>query len=129
MVKEFLAWIGLKERIHTTSTGPKLYKEGDIWWCALGENINIEMNGKGSMFSRPVLVYKKLSREGFMCIPLSTKIKNGSWYVEVSFQGKIISANIAQARVISVTRCYSKMGELDEKDFAKVKSGFLRLYS
>jgi hypothetical protein len=69
------------------------------------------MNGKGSMFSRPVLVYKKLSREGFMCIPLSTKIKNGSWYVEVSFQGKIISANIAQARVISVTRCYSKMVE------------------
>lgn len=61
MLKKFLEWIGIKEKIHNTSRGPRLYKEGDIWWCAVGENIGIEINGKGKMFSRPVLVYKKLS--------------------------------------------------------------------
>lgn len=128
MLKNFLEWIGLKEKVHN-SLGPKLFKEGDIWWCAVGENVGIEINGKGKMFSRPALVYKKLSREGFMAIPLSTKIKKGSWYIEITFQSKKHSANISQARILSTSRMYKKMGELDEKDFQKIKSGFLRLYS
>ena len=129
MLKRFLEWIGIKEKIHTTSRGPQLFKEGEIWWCAVGENIGIEINGKGKMFSRPVLVYKKLSRQGFMAVPLSTQIKDGTWYVKITFQGKVHSANIAQARVVSVQRMYQKMGELDEADREKIKSGFLRLYS
>lgn len=129
MFKKFLEWIGLKEKIHETSKGPKLFKEGDIWWCALGENIGIEINGKGQMFSRPVLVYRKLSRDGFMAIPLSTKIKEGTWYIKIDFQGKCHTLNIAQSRVISSSRMYNKIGELNEGDFKKVKDGFLRLYS
>lgn len=129
MLKKFLEWIGIKEKIHNTSRGPRLYKEGDIWWCAVGENIGIEINGKGKMFSRPVLVYKKLSRDGFMAIPLSTQVKEGTWYTPISFQGRKICANLAQARVVSVARIYTKLGELDEGDLEKIKNGFLRLYS
>lgn len=129
MIKEFLKWIGLKEKIHNDSKGPLYFKEGDIWWCAIGENIGIEINGKGDMFSRPVLVYKKLSSSGFMGIPLSTKQKEGTWFVSISFQEKNITANLAQSRIISSNRMYQKMGELDETDFAKAKDGFLRLYS
>lgn len=127
MIKKFLEWIGIKEKVNK-SKGPRFFKEGDIWWCALGENVGIEINGKGSMFSRPVFVYKKLSRDGFMGIPLSTQIKEGSWYVSISFQ-KEICANIAQARVFSTSRMYTKLGELDEKDQKRIKDGFLHLYS
>ncbi len=128
MLKRFLEWIGLKQKIHESGM-PHFFNEGEVWWCALGENIGVEVNGKGDMFSRPVFVYKKLSREGFMCVPLSTKTKEGSWFIKITFQGKEQVANIAQARVISSSRMYEKLGELDEKDVEKIKSGFLRLYS
>ena len=128
MFKNFLQWIGLKQKIHETSKGPKFFKEGEIWWCAVGENIGVEINGKGVTFSRPVFVYRKLSRNGFLGIPLSTKLKDGSWYVRVTFK-KEICANLAQVKVFSSSRMYTKMGELDEIDAEKIKAGFLQLYS
>jgi mRNA interferase MazF len=121
MIKRFLEWIGLKEKLHNGNYAPPLFKEGEIWWCAVGENVGIEINGKGRVFSRPVFVYKKLSREGFLGIPLSTKSKAGTWYVEVTFQEKISVANLAQVRVFSVSRMFDKIGALDEKDSGKIK--------
>jgi len=128
MIKKFLEWIGLKERINNKSSGPLYFNEGEIWWCAVGENVGIEINGKGKLFSRPVFVYKKLSKQGFIGIPLSTQNKNGSWYVEISFKGENV-ANLSQIRIFSSFRMYEKMGSLDEKDMEKIKNGFLRLYS
>jgi mRNA interferase MazF len=128
IVKNFLEWIGLKEKIHNAKYVPPLFKEGEVWWCALGENIGIEINGKGSMFSRPVLVYKKFSKDGFLGIPLSTKDRSGSWYVKISFQGKESTVNLSQIRAFSASRMYDKMGELEDNDRVKIKDGFLRLY-
>ena len=129
MIKRFLEWIGLKEKLHNAGYAPPFFKEGEIWWCAVGENVGIEVNGKGKAFSRPVYIYKKLSREGFLGIPLSTKQKAGTWYVEVTFQEKISIANLAQIRVFSVSRLFGRIGSLDGKDSDKIKDGFLRLYS
>lgn len=129
MISNFLEWIGLKEKLHRRSEKYIFLKEGEIWWCAVGENIGIEINGKGSMFSRPVLIYKKLGKLGFLAIPLSSQIKQGPWYAGIEFKRKGISANLAQVRVISTARLYEKMGEVTSDDFKKVKDGFLRLYS
>jgi mRNA interferase MazF len=82
---------------------------------------------KGGAFSRPVLVFKKLSKEGFIGVPFSTKKKVGSWYVNLKFKNNI--ANISQVRLMSSARMYEKMGTLEEEDFKKVKNGFLHLYS
>lgn len=129
MIKRFLEWVGLKEKLHGADAKPPLFKEGEIWWCAVGENVGIEVNGKGKPFSRPVYIYKKLSANGFLGIPLSTSDKMGTWYVGITFQGKIAMANLAQCRVLSNLRMYEKMGALDEADVKKIKDGFLRLYS
>lgn len=129
MIKRFLEWIGLKEKLHDANNKSPLFKEGEIWWCAIGENVGIEVNGKGKAFSRPVYVYKKLSKNGFFGIPLSTSEKIGTWYVEITFQEKRALANLAQCRVFSYQRMYEKMGALDEADILKIKNGFLRLYS
>ena len=128
IIKRFLEWIGLKEKLHQVERS-FLFKDGEIWWCAVGENIGVEINGKDSLFSRPVFVYKKLSKEGFVGIPLSTQKKNGTWYVEVTFKGKINTLNLAQIRTFSVNRLYKKMGTLDDDDIKKVKDGFIRLYT
>lgn len=129
MVKRFLEWIGVKQKLHQGEAKPVFFKEGDIWWCALGENIGVEINGKGATFSRPVFVYKKLSRDGFVGIPLSTKLKEGTWYVQFTFKENEVCANLSQIRTFSASRMLEKMGALDEGDVEKIKSGFLRLYS
>lgn len=129
MIKNFLEWIGLKEKIHSKNSIPLYFNEGEIWWCAVGENVGIEINGKGKLFSRPVFVYKKLSKGGFLGIPFSTQDKKGSWFVEIIFKGEKNIANLSQIRTFSSSRMYEKMGSLDDNDIKKIKNGFLRLYS
>ena len=122
-------WLPVKENKHNVSFQkiPKV-TDGEIWWAAVGENVGIEINGKSEYFSRPVLVFRKLSHLGFMGVPLTTQEHDGSWYVDFVFQGKKIYAAISQARVFSTARIYSRIGQIAEDDMAKIKDGFRKLY-
>ena len=75
MIKQFLEWIGLKEKLHAQNYEPPLFKENEIWWCYVGENVGVEINGKSRNFSRPILIFKKYDKYSFLGLPLSTKIK------------------------------------------------------
>lgn len=122
-------WFPLKETKHNIVLEkiPKV-ADGEVWWVAVGENVGIEINGKSKYFSRPVLIFKKLSHLGFMGIPLSTQKHNGSWYVNFEFQDKNICAALSQAKVFSSARLYSRLGQIAEDDMLKIKNGFRKLY-
>ena len=120
-------WNVLKEKIHLAEKVPKI-TNGDVWWCSFGENIGVEINGKSSLYSRPVVVYKKLGRFSFMGIPLTSQLKEGTWYVPFNFKSKRQIAVLSQARAISTFRLQSRIGKIDELDFQQIKSGFLSLY-
>lgn len=125
--KHFYEWTARKKQLHDSKRLPTI-KEGEVWWCGLGENVGIEINGKNAKYSRPALVLKKLSRDGFMCVPLTSQAKSGSWYVEFDFLNKKQFAALSQARVISVNRLYNKMGTVPASDLEKVRNGFIALY-
>lgn len=59
-IKNFIDWFQLKIRIDTHEHKPPFFKDGEIWWCSIGENIGGEISGKGTYFRRPVLVLRKL---------------------------------------------------------------------
>ncbi len=42
----------IAERLDDSEHVPPLFKESDIWWCHLGDNIGTEISGKGDMFDR-----------------------------------------------------------------------------
>lgn len=128
MIKKFLEWIGLKEKLHETNTSPSLIKEGDIWWTSLGGNIGREINGKGEKFSRPVIIFKKLSREVYLAIPTTTKQKHGTWYIPFRHRSINEIACLHQIRTVDHRRLLSKMGEMDKSDFLRVQDGFKSLY-
>ena len=48
--------------------------------------------------------------------------------IGVEINGKNEIAVLAQVRVFSVSRLYSKMGRVDETDLARIKEGFRSLY-
>jgi mRNA interferase MazF len=128
-VKRFLEWVGIKQKLDANDYTPPLVKEGDLWWCAIGENIGIEISGKGQRFTRPVVVLKKFGSLAFFGVPVSTRPRRGSWYTQFRFQGISQTAMLTQARIFSYKRLDRRMGEIDEEDFKKVKEAFLSLFS
>ena len=129
LVKRFLEWIGVKRKLDINNYQPPLVKEGDLWWCAIGENVGIETSGKGERFTRPVIVLKKLGRLAFFGIPTTTTQRSGTWYVPFKHKGISEVAMLTQARIFSYKRLDRKMGSLDDEDFKTVKEAFVRLFS
>ncbi len=128
IVKRFLEWIYLKEKLHVSTFKPPFITEGDIWWVSLGENVGKEINGKSNLFSRPVLVFRKLSRETFLGLPLTTQNRKGTWYVPIRHDNRDIVVILAQARVLDSKRVSSRIGSIDDADMKKVKTGFACLF-
>ena len=127
-MKRFFEWIGLKEKLHETAHKPPLVSEGDIWWASVGENVGSEINGKSDLFSRPVVIYKKLSHGFYFVVPTTTQERTGTWFVAFRQQEKKMVACLHQARSIDHRRLSSKLGTIDDEDFERVKAGFRTLY-
>lgn len=123
----FNNWLDLKYQLHSNIRNPRPFKEAEIWWCAIGQNIGRELYGKSSYFSRPILIVKKFSRETFLGLPLTTQVKDGSWFCSITFQGKTQTIILNQVRIFDEKRLYRKIGELDDRDFEKVRKEFLDL--
>ncbi|MBI2097462.1 MAG: type II toxin-antitoxin system PemK/MazF family toxin [Candidatus Vogelbacteria bacterium] len=128
MLKRFLEWFGLKEKLHNTDNTPPLVKERDLWWVSFGENVGSEINGKNKLFSRPGLVIKKLSRGFFLVAPTTSQKKEGTWYVPIKQEGRDMYVCLHQIRTIDYRRLSSRLGVVDEADFQRVKEAFLALY-
>lgn len=126
-MKDFDGWMSLKKRMDASRKLPTI-NEGEVWWCGIGTNVGVEISGKSRRYSRPVLILKKLSKYGFMGVPLTSKQKEGSWYVSFEFLGIVQTAAVNQVRTMSASRLYDKMGQVPKSDLDKVKVRFLELY-
>ena len=128
IIKRFLEWMTVKEKLHNTNSEPPLVKERDLWWVSFGENVGSEIDGKSKLFSRPGVVIKKLSRGFHLIAPTTSKKKEGSWYVEIRQEGRLMYVCLHQIRAVDYRRLSSRLGVTDEEDFKKIKEAFLRLY-
>ncbi len=120
MEKDFDRWNFQKKKIDSYR-GDVLFKEGEIWWCSVGLNIGDESYGKGPTFRRPILVLKKLSRNLCIGIPLSTKLKTGTWFATISITEGSRTILLYQIRAFSAKRFQRRLAVLDEQGFKHVK--------
>lgn len=128
IIKRFLEWMTVKEKLHNIDAESPLVKERDLWWVSFGENIGSEINGKSKLFSRPGVVIKKLSRGFYLVAPTTSQKKEGTWYVPVKQEGVEIFVCLHQVRSIDYRRLSSRLGVIDEEDFKRIKRAFLKLY-
>ena len=105
-----------------------VFKEGELWWCHIGMNIGREIYGKGAAFSRPVLIYKKLSADLFLGIPLTSKLKEGNWYVPVMYNTKEGRAILNQIRTLDRKRLIKRIGTLNSEHFLQIQEKFSKFY-
>jgi mRNA-degrading endonuclease toxin of MazEF toxin-antitoxin module len=83
--------------------------EREIWWASVGENVGSEINGKSALFSRPVIIYKKLSHGFYFVIPTTTQKKEKNWFVLVRYQRTDMAACLHQSRAIDHRRLSSRL--------------------
>ncbi len=105
-----------------------VFKQCDVWWCSLGMNIGEEIYGKGIKFTRPVLIFRKLTSNAFLGLPLTSQERTGTWYVEIFSHGNRSWVMLNQVRILDKKRLTSRLTVLEDVDFKKVRDGFLSLY-
>lgn len=121
-MKQFDEWNEVKKNIHAKKQ-LALFKERDIFWANIGENVGYEQCGKGDDFTRPVLVLKKFTTTMFFGIPLSTQPKNGSFFFSFEFiAGQSSTALLVQAKMFDVKRLDRKIGTMKKEDFEQLKN-------
>lgn len=128
MIKRFLEWIQNKSNIDLKPRG-KIIHICEVYWCSLGENIGDEENGKGDTFRRPVLVIKKFNNNIFWGLPMSTKLKDNMYYVQVLLKNIPQSVMISQLRILDTKRLEQYIGYVSREDFLRVRSTLISLLS
>jgi pseudaminic acid cytidylyltransferase len=129
---KFDEWNKAKKLTHNTirKTG---FKEKEIFWLRMGQNIGSEEYGKGNEFQRPVLIIKKLTFNLFIGIPLTSKLKEDNDYFHtISYRTKkgIIenSTMLLQIKSFDKKRLMGKIGTLEEKQFSEVLKKLNKLF-
>ena len=126
-MKKYDAWNRVKKKINEKE---KLitYKERDIFWANIGENIGFEQNGKGSDFMRPILVFRKFTNKMFLGVPLSTQLRDGSFFFQFQFlEDKRSTALLVQAKMFDVKRLDRRIGMINKDDFATMEDRMKKL--
>ena len=120
-MKKFDDWNEVKQQLDNKKSKIQ-FKEREIFWASIGENIGFEQNGKGNDFSRPILVIRKLNKQLFFGVPLSTTLRDGSYYYNFDFlENRKSSALLVQAKVYDIKRIDRKLGMINKNDFLSLK--------
>ncbi|MEA3290573.1 MAG: hypothetical protein U9Q04_10390 [Campylobacterota bacterium] len=78
-MKKFDEWNEVKKGINKKVNNVG-FKEREIFWLRLGQNIGSEEYGKGNEFQRPVLIVRKLTHDIFFGIPLTSTLKDNDYF-------------------------------------------------
>ncbi len=124
--KDFDRW-NIQKKITDNTENKNTFHEREIWFIKVGENVGFEQNGRGEEFLRPVIVYKKFSKNVFLGIPLTKSIKEGKFYSSFDFQGKKSNAILSQIRLFDSKRLKYKIGKMSVGDYSRVKEKLIEL--
>ena len=121
---KFDEWNKLKKTLHKKAEIIK-FKEGEIYFLSIGKNVGYESYGKEKLFLRPVLIYKKLNKQTFLGIPLTSQQKEGSYYFSFRYKKeKISTAMFHQLRVFDIRRSEYYSGKISKNTMKNLHSKF-----
>lgn len=120
-------WNREKQKLETGITKANLVHEGEIWWCSLGKNIGDEEDGKNVLFERPVLILKRFNKKVAWILPLSSKLRDGTYYHQVAHNNKKSIVLLSQLRLISLKRLRRIMSKLHPRELANIKEKIIKL--
>ncbi len=121
-IKNFADWNNQKQKIDGYKSQSTLYiKEREVWWISIGINVGAEIDGKNELFERPVLIFRKVGREQFYGLPLTSKEKSGPFYRLVHYGDSLGNVCLSQLRVFSTKRLIRKIDVISQIEFADLQ--------
>lgn len=123
MIKEYSEWHNLKTRINNNQSRSPYFCDREIWWCSIGLNIGVEIDGKRNSYIRPVLILKKQGKDSFLGIPATSQPKSEKpYYYKYSIKGKDSTFSLGQVRLFDAHRLIHKMGTMPQPVFLELKT-------
>jgi mRNA-degrading endonuclease toxin of MazEF toxin-antitoxin module len=120
-MQEFDKWNEVKKTVQQKQK-VATFKERGIYWASVGKNIGYEQNGKGGEYLRPILVFRKFSKNSFLGIPLTTNQKDDKFHFIFKFRDeKTSSASLSQIRLFDAKRLERNIGKISIEDFVKLE--------
>jgi len=118
---KFDDWNRLKKKLNKKKEIINFY-QGNIYFMSIGKNIGHEVYGKDELFLRPVLVYKKLTKNTFLGIPLTSQKKEGSFFFQFSYKkNKTSVAMLHQMRVFDIRRSEYLSGKINKNTYKNLE--------
>jgi mRNA-degrading endonuclease toxin of MazEF toxin-antitoxin module len=123
MQKDFQKWHVLKSQINDIKKR-RYFREREIWWCHLGCNVGSEEDGKNNVFSRPILVIKKISRDLCWTLPLTSTDRRGWFYYPVDIAGANHPSFVilSQLRILDGRRLSRRIAKIHPADMRMIKA-------
>ncbi|MCX6787066.1 MAG: type II toxin-antitoxin system PemK/MazF family toxin [Candidatus Kaiserbacteria bacterium] len=122
MQKDFDEWNKIKKEVNAYELRSDFfYHQREVWWCAIGLNVDVETDGKQTNFERPVLVIQKFNKEMFWGVPLTSKERTGKFYEKIVHDKGTAWAMLTQMKTFSSKRLLRKIGMISETDFTKIQ--------
>jgi mRNA interferase MazF len=117
MEKDFDRW-NIKKKETQEINEPVLFYEREVWWCIVGTNIGVEIDGKHELFLRPVVVVRKFNKYMTLVVPTTTQDKDNKYYFNVFGEDdKMYNTCLSQVKSISSKRLFRKIGMIKEYDY------------
>lgn len=123
--KDFDTW-NEKKKLIQAGHFQKYVHEREIWWCAIGLNVDDEEDGKNDQFERPVLIIKKFNRHIVMAVPLTTKQKENPYYFNFEHDGVRFAAIISQLRLLSTKRFSRRIRKINPNLYEEIKKEIIK---
>lgn len=125
-MKDYIRWHEIKRHLEGLNRRIN-FREREIWWCSLGENLGAEQDGKHERFERPILVFRKFNRDLFWDLPLTSTRKKSQFYFPIEIHGIPRSIILSQVKTMSAKRLTRRLAKIHPRMFDSVIQGFLRL--
>ncbi|HEX8947214.1 MAG TPA: type II toxin-antitoxin system PemK/MazF family toxin [Candidatus Paceibacterota bacterium] len=119
-MKEFDRWNGRKKKIDGKKSLVDFH-EREMWWCAIGVNVGSEQHSQSEDFGRPVVVMRRFTRDTFLAVPLTTKVRTAPFRVRFMVNGVENDALVLQMRVYDRRRLLRKVGMVAQDTFAELQ--------
>lgn len=135
MSKDYQKWHKLKSDIENLEK-EVLFRDQEIWWCSLGENVGFEEDGKNEKYERPVLVFRKFHKGMFFGFPLTSKEKDNKFHFKLTLnipdengilQEKVSYVILSQLRLFSSKRMIRRIAHINDNIFKEIKEKFMKL--
>lgn len=125
--KDFDGWNNKKKETHSGEKQLSFY-EREVWWCIVGINVGVEVDGKHEFFLRPSIILRKFNKDMALIVPTTTQAKQNKYYLMVGGDdGKKYNSCLSQIRSISAKRLFRKIGMISEKDYLELADKIIKM--